>query len=82
MYYTIQATNNKGADQTARMRRLICTFFVRILLKQTFSWRGSIKISFTWMFCFCHSYTIYYKISQTEQNLLNPTESLGLVFSI
>ena len=28
--YTIQAANNKGADQTAQMRRLICTFVVRI----------------------------------------------------
>ena len=28
-YYTIQAANNKGADQTARMCRLICTFVVR-----------------------------------------------------
>ena len=37
-YYTIQAANNKGADQTARMRRLICTFVVRIWLKQVFSW--------------------------------------------
>ena len=40
-YYTIQAANNKGADQTARMRRLICTFVVRIWQKQVFSWRGS-----------------------------------------
>ena len=32
--YTIQAANNKGANQTARMRRLICTFVVRIWLKQ------------------------------------------------
>ena len=33
--------NNIGADQTAWMRRLICAFVVRILLKQVFSWRGS-----------------------------------------
>ena len=31
----------KGADQTARMRRLICEFIVRIWHKQVFSWRGS-----------------------------------------
>ena len=37
-YYTIQAVNNKGADQTARMRRLICAFVVRIWHKQVFSW--------------------------------------------
>ena len=30
MYYTNQEVNNKGADQTARMRRLICAFVVRI----------------------------------------------------
>ena len=30
MYYIIEAGNNKGAEQTARMRRLICTFNVRI----------------------------------------------------
>ena len=42
MYYTIQAANNKGADQTARMRRLICAFVVRIWhSKQVFSWRDS-----------------------------------------
>ena len=29
--------NNKGADQTARMRRLICAFVVRIWHKQVFS---------------------------------------------
>ena len=29
--------NNKGADQTARMRRLICTFVVHIGQKQVFS---------------------------------------------
>ena len=32
----MQAANNKGADQTARMRRLICAFVVRIGLKQVF----------------------------------------------
>ena len=32
---------NKGADQTARMHRLICDFVVRIWYKQVFSWRGS-----------------------------------------
>ena len=34
-YYTIQAANNKGADQTARMHRLICSFVVRIWQKKT-----------------------------------------------
>ena len=40
-YYTIHAANNKGADQAARMRRVICAFVVRIWHKQVFSWRGS-----------------------------------------
>ena len=29
-YYTISAANNKDADQTAQMRRMICAFAVRI----------------------------------------------------
>ena len=33
--------NNKSADQTARIRRLICAFVVRIWQKQVFSGRGS-----------------------------------------
>ena len=41
-YYTNWVANNKGADQTARMRRLSCTFVVRIWLKQVFLWHGSI----------------------------------------
>ena len=28
-YDTFQKANNKGADQTARMRRLVCAFVVR-----------------------------------------------------
>ena len=36
-YYTIQAANNKGADQTVQMHRLICAFVVRIGQKQVFS---------------------------------------------
>ena len=38
--------NNKGADHTARVRRLICAFVVRIWQKQVFSWRGSIFSSY------------------------------------
>ena len=40
-YYTIYVVNNKGADPTVRMRRLICAFVVRMWHKQVFSWRGS-----------------------------------------
>ena len=36
--------NNKGADQTARMCRLICAFIVSIWHKQVFSWRGSFSL--------------------------------------
>ena len=35
-YYSIFAVNNKGADQTARMRMLICAFVVRIWHKTSF----------------------------------------------
>ena len=33
-YYTIQAANNKSADQTAQMRRLICTLVVGICINR------------------------------------------------
>ena len=36
--------NNKGADKTPRMLRLICAFVVRIWHKQVFSWQGSIFV--------------------------------------
>ena len=34
MYNTILAANNKGADQTAQMRRLICAFVDRICINR------------------------------------------------
>ena len=37
--------NNKGADQTAGMRRLIYAFVVHIGQKQVFSWWGLYKQS-------------------------------------
>ena len=36
--------NNKGADQTVEMRRLICAFVVCIWHKQVFSWCGSFTL--------------------------------------
>ena len=39
LYYL--GSENKGADETARMHRLICTFVGRIWHKQVFSWRGA-----------------------------------------
>ena len=35
-YFTFQIANDKGADQTARMRRLICAFVVRYQEKSGF----------------------------------------------
>ena len=40
-YFAIQMANNKGADQTARMRRLICAFVVRKHQSQGFPHRGT-----------------------------------------
>ena len=39
--------NNKGADQTTQMSRLICALVVRIWQKQVFSWCGSNILSCT-----------------------------------
>ena len=39
-YFTFQISNNKGADQTARMRRLVRAFVVRKLQSQGFLRRG------------------------------------------
>ena len=38
--------NNKGADQTAWMHRLICAFVVCIWQKQVLSWCGSLRDTF------------------------------------
>ena len=35
--YTLLGANNKGAEQTARICRLVCAFDVRIQLRQVFS---------------------------------------------
>ena len=39
-YFTFQIANNKGADQTARMRRVVCAFVVRKQQSDGFSCRG------------------------------------------
>ena len=39
MYFTFQIANKKGADQTARMPRLVCTFVVCEEQSQGFSGR-------------------------------------------
>ena len=33
-YYTVQKTNNKGADQTSQMRRLVCVFVIHMQQSQ------------------------------------------------
>ena len=38
--FTFQVANNKGADQTVRMRRLVCAFVVSKQQIQGFSRRG------------------------------------------
>ena len=38
--YTLLGATNKGADQTARMCRLVCAFDVRMQLRQVFSRHG------------------------------------------
>ena len=56
-HYTVEAANNKGADQTARMRRLSCVFVDRIWHKQVFSWRGS-NIMMVWVILSsCHYFS-------------------------
>ena len=44
-YETYQKANNKGADQSARMRRLVCVCVVRNPRRQVFSRCGPIAIS-------------------------------------
>ena len=39
-YFTVLIANNKGADQTARKRRLVCNFVVRKQQSQGFLRRG------------------------------------------
>ena len=39
-YDTFQKTNNKSADQTARMRRLVCVFVIAKPRRRSFSRRG------------------------------------------
>ena len=43
-YFTFQIANNKGADQTDRMRSLVCAFVVCKQPSQGFSRRGPYDI--------------------------------------
>ena len=42
--FTFQIANNKGADQTAKMRRLICAFVVRKQQSKSFWYRDSYDV--------------------------------------
>ena len=55
-YDTFQKTNNKGADQAAQMRRLVCAFVVHKPQRRFFSHRGPnsnleilLSLSFHWL---------------------------------
>ena len=82
--------NNKGADQTARMHRLICAFVVCIWQKQVFSWRSSYSLSsYFWKLlisdpnCSCVSHSSWAAAWQNQQNDVYPAKtqiSLGDLF--
>ena len=48
--FSFQIANNKGADQAARMRRLICAFVVRKQQSQGFARLGpyDVEVQDTW----------------------------------
>ena len=50
-YDTFHKVNNKGADQSVRMRRLICTFVVHKLLKTGF-------LAFRPIYANCHVFGV------------------------
>ena len=39
-YVSFHRVNNEGADQTARMHRLVCIFDIRMQQSPIFSWRS------------------------------------------
>ena len=49
--YTFHILNNKGADQTVRMHRLVCAFVVRRQLIQVFSRQGPLKTHIILVVC-------------------------------
>ena len=64
-YESFQEANNKGADQTARMRILVCAFVVRKPRRQVFSPRSSNSL--------CH-------ISSMARRLREIAGNPGLIF--
>ena len=61
--------SNKGADQTARMRRLVCAFVVRKPLRQIFSRRGPRRDKTSFWGC---------RQSETQTSLLNNRDYLEI----
>ena len=86
-YYTISVVNNKGADQTVRMRRLILTFVARIWLKQVFSWRGSfVNGIYTYCWYFLLFFYTNYSFNLSPLTIFIPgktvSEFLSFVFHV
>ena len=65
---------SKGADQPSRMRRLICTFIVRMQQSQISLRRAHISMTSPWLYCFydssyalsCSLYRSFIDILQTN----------------
>ena len=71
--------NNKGADQTAQMHRLVCAFVVRIQQSQVFPCRGPYKI----LYCFNNSRKICRDpITHSDLSFLESYAAKSLVKSL
>ena len=79
-YYTIKSANNKGAEQTARMRRLICAFVVRIW-QNGFSHDGAqIFINLS---TFCHIIVPNpFPVKMVIKIHLMPSQKMAMIFDI
>ena len=67
MYDTFQKANNKGADQTARMRRLVCAFVVPKPQKTDFS-RVEAQVKKIWSNHFITLHILYQTHSWIYEN--------------
>ena len=78
MYHSVLAANNKGADQTARMHRLICAFVVRIWYKIHFlmAWLIYIRRKYA-SFWFNVSRDIIKSIKVQKQHVKHLLEFIG-----
>ena len=79
--HTIQAANSKGADQTARMWRLICAFVVRTWYKQVFCDVTHISLCWSkqkhWTTTCIKQPAISVPTSYIEQNCLYKTSQIS-----